>query len=126
MPISLRGAIARSGCRAPSSIETTFGAATVEQHPPEMILRVPITEKPPGRRPNLLVRRGGPRYDEMCVRARKPDEADVRDYEWHPDGIKVSLTWWAFAEGSRSQWWQSPTDLTASPQLAKILNPAGA
>jgi len=27
----------------------------------------------------------------MCVRARKPDEADVCDYEWHPDGIKVSL-----------------------------------
>jgi len=61
----------------------------------------------------------------MCERARKPDEADVRYYEWHPDGIKVSLTWWAFAPGSSSQW-QSPTDLTASPQLAKILNPAGA
>jgi hypothetical protein len=44
-------------------------------------------------------------------------------YEWHPDGIKVSLTWWAFAEGSSSQ---SPTDLTASPQLAKVLNPAAA
>jgi hypothetical protein len=95
-------------------------APQVDQRPPEMILRVLFTEaKPPDWRPNLLVRRGGPRYDEMCGRARKPDEADVRDYEWHPDGIKVSLTWWAFAEGSSSQW-QAPTDLTASPQLAKI------
>jgi hypothetical protein len=55
------------GVRAPSSVETTLGTATVEQHPPEMILRVPITEKPSGRRPNLLVRRGGPRYDEMTT-----------------------------------------------------------
>ena len=66
-------------------------------------MRVPITEaKPPGRLPNLLVRRGGPRYDEMCERARKPDEADVRDCEWHPDGIKVKQIAMAGAGQSHS------------------------
>jgi hypothetical protein len=38
----------------------------------------------------------------MCERARKPDEADVRDCEWHPDGIKVKQIAMAGAGQSHS------------------------
>jgi hypothetical protein len=47
----------------------------------------------PGRRANVFVHRDCPRYGEMCERAHKP-EADPAEFEWHPEGIKVSLTWW--------------------------------
>lgn len=55
--------------------------------------RLSAPEPRPGRRANLLVRRGMPRYDEMCERARSGN-ADPAEFQFVPEGIRVSLAWW--------------------------------
>jgi hypothetical protein len=85
--------------------------------------RIPMAKSPPvpGRRAKLMVRRGAPRYEEMAARADRPD-ADQAEFAWQANGIKVALSWW-YGENTKSpSTWKSPADLTASPELSKILN----
>lgn len=66
-----------------------------EMPPPDFSRpRIATTTPPsPGRRASLLIRKGRPRYEEMCERARAPG-VDPAEFQWHADGIKVSLLWW--------------------------------
>jgi uncharacterized short protein YbdD (DUF466 family) len=46
----------------------------------------------PGRRANLLVPKGVPRYEQMVERAKTADPAD---YEMVERGIRVPINWYA-------------------------------
>ena len=81
---------------------------------------LPAPEPRPGRRANLIVPREDARYPEMCERAKRPD-ADPAEFEWHAKGIKVAWSWWQ--REREPSGWKSATVLTASPQLAAMLNP---
>ena len=56
-------------------------------------IALPAPPPRPGRRANVIVPRECPRYEEMHQRALKAD-SDPAEWEWHPKGIKVSLSWW--------------------------------
>lgn len=64
---------------------------TYRHLPPRMALPPPPRSDAPGRRANLLVPKGVPRYEEMVKRSKTADPA-----EWctHPRGIKVPISWW--------------------------------
>lgn len=85
--------------------------AQYAQLPRPNFVRLPPPPPRPGQRANCLLHKGSPRYDEMCERAMSAG-ADPAEFEFVPEGIKVSLTWWMQSAGS----WRS---------LAAKLNPAG-
>lgn len=82
---------------------------------------LPAPPPRPGRRANIIVGRDSSRYREMCDRANRPG-ADPAEFEYLPNGIKVAMSWW-WSDRQRCGQWRSPDVLTATPQLAAMLDP---
>ena len=82
--------------------------------------RLPLAEPLSGRKANVLVPRGTPRYQEMADRAQAPG-ADPAEFRWCQGGIKVSQSWWEGERKACRDWEPVTMALQASPELARAL-----